>query len=205
MKKVEKERIAEQEEFEKTYITEALADIRASSEDSTATIETHAKAYIAMLRLKERFGCSSVSFIFTWLRGTNRRNGPRADLKKRYGKEVFSFLKKQPIPIPQMGLDEYQKLWHLYIHPELDETVNREGKFYIDSQSLLITRITNDGSVRTFPNEGSWQLYESYLEALEAKMGLIYEQMGELDAKLEYVQKEIRKEKSDARNSERDE
>jgi len=188
---MKKERILEQEEFEKNYITEALADIRASLVADSDAIEPYGKAYEAMLRLKERFGCSAVSLIFTWLRGANRKIGPAPDIKKRYGREVFSFLQKQPIPIPSKGLDEYQQLWHLYMHPELSEAVNRDGTFHLEEVSLLVTREHMDGVFRTFPKEGPWQLYESYLEALKAKEDLLYKVIEEAKEKLREVNEAI--------------
>lgn len=197
MKRAEKERIAEQEEFEKTYILEAFADIRASLDSDTAALEAHAKAYIAMLRLKERWGTAFVGRIYNWLTG---ENGPPQcahgdTLRKRIGSKVYSFLQQQPIPRPTMSLEEYQGMWNLYIHPELCESVSREGQFYVEEGPLfLVTRLTPDATLHVYPMAGPWKLCDSYVGALKTKKSHINKMMAKLGEILENTEKEIRKE-----------
>jgi len=195
MKKAEKDRIAEQEEFEKNHITEALSDIRASVKED-ATIETHAKAYIAMLRLNERWSTTFVERIFDWLTGKSGlpQSAHGDTLCKRFGKEVFSFLQQQPIPIPTMELTEYQDMWDLYMHPENTCVVCREGQFYVEERSLLVTRVVDDGIFRTVPTEGHWRTLDSYLEALEVKSSFLCKIAEEVNQRMKKVEEEIQNE-----------
>lgn len=193
MKRAEKARIAEREEFEKTYILEAFADIRASLDSDKAALEAHAKAYIAMLRLKERWNCTVVDTIYYWLTGTiDLTDGP--DLRKRLGRNVLNFLKQQPVPCPTRSLEDYREQHNLYIHPELCESVSREGQFYVEEGSLLVTRLTHDCILCAYPTEGPWKLHDSYVEALKTKKSHINKIMVKFGEILEKTEEEIRKE-----------
>lgn len=167
-----KESRAEAVTFQKNLISEAMEALKVVGVpiEEEVSLKEYAEAYGAMIRLRERFGYDAVTVIYSWLCSFElppTHGG--SSLKKRLGKEVFDFFKRQSVVHPAQPLKFYREKYELYIHPEVCGERDEPGQFYLDGKTLLVTRLMNDGIARVFPQVGHLQLYTSYSGALEAK------------------------------------